>query len=245
MMLDATVSFIDYPVSGIQHRASASAAAALGFLTPRQFVPLLFLGNILDNLTFADNFEIMTEKHTKKKAPENQGDVEVKTGEQAEEKSSVEGAGMNESEVEKLKTELEEMKDRYLRNVADFENFKRRNAKERLELIQTAGKEVITDLLDVLDDCDRAQKQIETSNDIKEIKEGVLLVFNKLRNVLQSRGLKPMETISKEFDPDLHEAITEIPAPTPELKGKVVDEVMKGYYLNDKIIRHAKVVVGK
>jgi molecular chaperone GrpE len=112
-------------------------------------------------------------------------------------------------------------------------------------LIQTAGKEVITDLLDVLDDCDRAQKQIETSNDIKEIKEGVLLVFNKLRNVLQSRGLKPMETISKEFDADLHEAITEIPAPTPELKGKVVDEVMKGYYLNDKIIRHAKVVVGK
>ena len=137
------------------------------------------------------------------------------------------------------------MKDRYLRNVADFENFKRRNAKERLELIQTAGKEVITDLLDVLDDFDRAQKQIETSNDTKEIKEGVSLVFNKLRNVLQSRGLKPMETISKEFDPDLHEAITEIPAPTPELKGKVVDEVMKGYYLNDKIIRHAKVVVGK
>ena len=187
----------------------------------------------------------MTEKHTKKKAPENQGDVEVKTGDQAEEKSSVESAGVEESEVEKLKTELGEMKDRYLRNVADFENFKRRNAKERLELIQTAGKEVITDLLDVLDDFDRAQKQIETSNDTKEIKEGVSLVFNKLRNVLQSRGLKPMETISKEFDPDLHEAITEIPAPTPELKGKVVDEVMKGYYLNDKIIRHAKVVVGK
>jgi molecular chaperone GrpE len=187
----------------------------------------------------------MTEKHTKKKAAENQGDVEVKTGESAAEKSPAENAGADEPELEKLKTELGEMKDRYIRNVADFENFKRRNAKERLELIQTAGKEIIADLLDVLDDCDRAQKQIETSNDIKEIKEGVSLVFNKLRNVLQSRGLKPMETMSKEFDPDLHEAITEIPAPTPELAGKVVDEVMKGYYLNDKIIRHAKVVVGK
>src|SRR5205085_2619455 len=107
----------------------------------------------------------------------------------------------------------------------------------------TAGKEVIAEMLDVLDDCDRAQKQIEASPDAKNVSEGVLLVFNKFRNVLQARGLKPMETINKEFDPDLHDAITEIPAPTPDLKGKVVDEVMKGYYLNDKIIRHAKVVV--
>jgi len=147
--------------------------------------------------------------------------------------------------VEKLKRELDETKDKYLRIVAEFENFKRRNAKERVELIQTAGREVITEMLDVIDDCDRAQKQIEASDDAKDMKEGVLLIFNKLRNVLQSRGLSPMETIHKDFDPDLHDAITEIPAPTPDLKGKVIDEVMKGYYLNDKIIRHAKVVVGK
>ena len=114
-----------------------------------------------------------------------------------------------------------------------------------MELIQTAGREVITDMLDVLDDCDRAQKQMENSEDVGEIKQGVMLVFNKLRNSLTARGLKPMETIGKEFDPDLHEAITEIPAPGKEMKGKIVDEVMKGYYLNDKIIRHAKVVVGK
>jgi molecular chaperone GrpE len=149
------------------------------------------------------------------------------------------------SELEKLKEELEEAKDKYVRKVAEFENLKRRSAKEKIELIQTAGKEVITDLLDVLDDCDRAQKQLETSDDVKKIKEGVMLVFNKLRNVLQAKGLKPMETINQEFNPDLHEAITEIPAPSPELKGKIVDEVMKGYCLNDKIIRHAKVVVGK
>ena len=150
-----------------------------------------------------------------------------------------------ESELEKLKTELGEEKDKYLRKVAEFDNFKRRNARERLELMQTAGKEIITDLLNVLDDCDRAQKQFETSDDLAAVKEGVLLVFNKLRTALQAKGVKAMETLQQEFNPDLHDAITEIPAPSEELKGKIVDEVTKGYYLNDKIIRHAKVVVGK
>jgi molecular chaperone GrpE len=149
-----------------------------------------------------------------------------------------------ETAMEKMKTELEEAKDKYLRTVAEFDNFKRRNAKERIELMQTAGKEVITELLDVLDDCDRAQQQIENSQEESANKEGVLLVFNKLRSKLQSRGLKVMETKNQDFNPDLHEAITEIPAPNEELKGKVLDEVVKGYYLNDKIIRHAKVVVG-
>jgi molecular chaperone GrpE len=147
--------------------------------------------------------------------------------------------------LEKLKAELEESKDKYLRKVAEFDNFKRRSAKERVELIQTAGKEVIAGMLDVLDDCDRAQKQLEASDDAVAIKEGVMLVFTKLRNALQSRGLKAMETLNKPFDPDLHEAVTEIPAASEDLKGKVVDELMKGYYLNDKLIRHAKVVVGK
>lgn len=149
------------------------------------------------------------------------------------------------NESEKLKAELEAQKDKYLRLVAEFDNFKKRNAKERIELIQTAGKDVITDMLDVVDDADRAEKQLENSTDVNMIKEGVKLVFNKLRNTLAAKGLKPMETINKNFDADLHEAITEIPAPTEELKGKVVDEITKGYYLNDKIIRHAKVVVGK
>ena len=150
-----------------------------------------------------------------------------------------------ESALEKLNQELKDAKDKYLRLAAEFDNFKRRNAKERLELIQTAGKEVITDLLEVLDDIDRAQKQLENEEDIARVKEGTILIFNKLKNKLQSKGLKPMEAIGKEFDADLHEAITEIPAPADELKGKVADEVMKGYYLNDKLIRHAKVVVGK
>jgi molecular chaperone GrpE len=142
-----------------------------------------------------------------------------------------------------LRNELGEMKDKFIRKVAEFENFKKRSLKERMELIQTAGKEVIVDLLDVLDDCERAEKQISALED--QSKEGVMLVFNKLKSLLTAKGLKPMETINKEFDPDIHEAITEIPAPTEEQKGKVIDEIQKGYYLNDKIIRYAKVVVGK
>ena len=150
-----------------------------------------------------------------------------------------------ESALEKVKEELKEASDKYLRLAAEFDNFKRRNAKERVELIQTAGRDVITDLLEVIDDYDRAQKQLETSDDVQQIKEGVSLILNKLKNKLQAKGLKPMESINKEFNPDLHEAITEIPSPSEDLKGKVLDEVVKGYYLNDKLIRHAKVVVGK
>ncbi|MBZ4192223.1 nucleotide exchange factor GrpE [Niabella beijingensis] len=152
---------------------------------------------------------------------------------------------LGESDQEALEAELRESKDKYMRLAAEFDNFRKRTAKERIELFQTAGKDVITDLLDVLDDADRAQAEMEKSDDTIALKEGIKLVFNKLRNVLQSKGLKPMEAIGKDFDPDLFEAITEIPAPKPELRGKVVDEVTKGYYLNDKIIRHAKVVVGK
>ena len=151
----------------------------------------------------------------------------------------------DESELEKLKADLEEMKDKFLRKVAEFDNFKKRSSKEKMEFIQMAGKEVIIDMLEVLDDCARAEKQIAAANEVKEVKEGVNLVFTKLRNILTAKGLKPMESVNQDFNPDLHEAITEIPAPSDELKGKVIDEIEKGYYLNGKIIRHAKVVVGK
>ncbi|MBS1600320.1 MAG: nucleotide exchange factor GrpE [Bacteroidetes bacterium] len=150
-----------------------------------------------------------------------------------------------EDKIEELQAEIQLQKDKYLRLIAEFDNFRKRKDREREELIQTAGKEVIVSLLEVLDDCDRAEKQIQQSKDVSEIKKGVQLVFNKLRSVLQSRGLRAMESINTEFDVDKHESITEIPAPSSELKGKVVDEVTKGYYLNDKIIRFAKVIVGK
>ena len=178
-------------------------------------------------------------------SPENNEGVDINTDENQNGTTHLNEPVAEESEMEKLKAELEEAKDKYLRKVAEFENFKRRNAKEKIELIQTAGRDVITDMLDVLDDCDRAQKQLDASEDTAAIKEGIMLVFNKLRNTLQNRGVKAMETLHQEFNADLHEAITEIPAPSEKLKGKVIDEVMKGYYLNDKIIRFAKVVVGK
>ena len=177
--------------------------------------------------------------------PENNAGFDINTDENQSGTTHLNEPVAEESELEKLKTELAEEKDKYLRKVAEFDNFKRRNARERLDLIQTAGKEIITDLLNVLDDCDRAQKQFETSDDLAILKEGVLLVFNKLRTTLQARGLKVMETFQQEFNPDLHEAITEIPVSSEELKGKIADEITKGYYLNDKIIRHAQVVVGK
>ena len=176
---------------------------------------------------------------------EENGGIDINTDENMSGTNHLNEPVAEESELEKIKAELADEKDKYLRKVAEFENFKRRNAKERIELMQTAGKDIITTLLDVLDDCDRAQKQLETTDDTASQKEGVLLVFNKLRSILQSKGVKAMETINQDFNPDLHEAITEIPASSEEMKGKVMDEIIKGYYLNDKIIRHAKVVVGK
>ena len=148
-------------------------------------------------------------------------------------------------ELDKLQKELQEQKEKYIRLYADFDNFKRRNAKERVELIQTAGREVIQSMLEVMDDCDRAEKQMQKSDDLKQIREGIQLVFTKFRNTLQSKGLKEMNSIGEEFNSDVHEAITEIPVPDENMKGKVVDEVEKGYMLNDKIIRFSKVVVGK
>lgn len=145
---------------------------------------------------------------------------------------------------ERLQTELEEQKDKYLRLFAEFDNYKRRTSKERIELMQTAGKDVMISLLDVLDDCERAEKQMSQSDDINQVKEGIQLVFNKLKSVLSQKGLAAVESIDTDFDVEKHEAISEVPAGDKKV-GKVVDEVQKGYTLNGKQIRFAKVVVGK
>jgi len=154
-----------------------------------------------------------------------------------------------ENEVSKLNGELEVQKDKYVRLFAEFDNYKRRSAKERIDLIKTAGKEVITSMLEVLDDCDRAEKQMNPEsyqdNPEQKIKEGVQLVFNKLRTSLQSKGLKAMDSIDTDFDVHKHEAIAEVAVEDETKKGKVIDEIEKGYYLNDKLIRFAKVIVGK
>ena len=148
------------------------------------------------------------------------------------------------SAEEKLQQENAALNDKYIRLFAEFDNYKRRTQKERVELLQTAGKDVIVSLLSVLDDFDRANKAMETATDINSIREGVNLVHSKLKNLLTQKGLKEIESINNAFDTDFHEAITKIPAPAEDMKGKVIDELEKGYTLNDKVIRFAKVVVG-
>lgn len=175
---------------------------------------------------------------------ETNGTENISGTEAAEATQANEAQDTAATEIADLKAQVAELKDKYLRQAAEFDNFRRRTAKERLELVQTASKDVVTDLLDVLDDCERAQGQMDKTDDLSQIREGIQLVFNKLRQTLVGKGLKPMEAKGKDFDADLHEAITEIEAGA-EWKGKVVDEVIKGYYLNEKIVRYAKVVVGK
>lgn len=148
-------------------------------------------------------------------------------------------------ETEKTKKELDEFKDKYLRLYSEFENFRRRTAKEKTELVKTANEDVIVSLLTVLDDFERAQKSFSTTSEADPVKEGVNLIYNKLFKTLESKGLKAMDTPpGEEFNSELHEAITQIPAPAEDLKGKIVDTVEKGYYLHDKVIRFAKVVIG-
>lgn len=180
----------------------------------------------------ADNTEIIENPETSEKNEKEQSLSQKKECE-------------NSSDIAQLKQQLEELKDKYVRLFADFDNAKKRHAREQLELIQTAGKGVIQDLLPVLDDFERAMKTLETATEVDAVKEGIKLIYQKLSSTLAAKGLQTMETLYKDFNVEEHEALTEIPAPTAELAGKVVDEVQKGYMLNGKIIRFAKVVVGK
>jgi molecular chaperone GrpE len=141
---------------------------------------------------------------------------------------------------------LQAEKDKFLRLFAEFENYKKRTTKERIELFKTAGQEVMTSLLPVVDDFERALSHIEENKETEELRKGVLLIYQKLYNTLEQKGLSKVETNAGDtFDAEIHEAITQIPAPSKDLKGKVIDCVEKGYKLGDKIIRYPKVVIGQ
>jgi len=157
----------------------------------------------------------------------------------AEENISAEQKAMNE-----LNEKINELNDRYLRLYSEFDNYRKRTSKERIELLKTAGEETLKSLLPVLDDFERAIKFNDTATDLKIVNEGVHLIYNKFNNTLSQKGITPMESVGKIFNVDEHEAITNIPAPSEDLKGKVVEEVEKGYLLNGKVIRFAKVIVG-
>ena len=141
--------------------------------------------------------------------------------------------------------QIDELKDKYLRLFAEFENYKKRTVKDKLDLMRTAAQDTLSALLPVLDDFDRAKNAAEQNGNADSFNDGIGLIIKKLNTTLGQKGLKAMETNGEPFDAELHEAITEIPAPNKKMKGHVIDTVEKGYYLSDKIIRHAKVVVGK
>lgn len=183
------------------------------------------------------------EKNTMAKNSNKQNEEELEQDVQ-ETSEATENEQIEEKEPS-IEDKYNELNDKYLRLYSEFDNFRRRTAKERVDLFKSAGQDILTDLLPVLDDFERALANMNENADVKSIKDGVGLIFNKFKNTLDQKGLKAFKAIGEPFDPDLHEAITKIPAPSKKMKGKVVDEVEKGYKLNDKVLRFAKVVVGE
>lgn len=182
----------------------------------------------------------------------NKEQVDQESNKQSEEQlveetpqTGVENSTEVEEQESKLVAEVAELKEKYLRLYSDFENFRKRNAKERIDLIKTASEEVLKDLIPVVDDFERANKASESETEPVKIREGNQLIFQKLVRILETNGLKVMEDlVGKPFNPDTQEAITQIPAPSEELKGAVIDVVEKGYTLGEKVVRYAKVVTG-
>ncbi len=186
--------------------------------------------------------EEMQEKETsKEEVVENIEETEIEESAESSEENSEEG-----DELTKIQDELAESKDKYLRLYSEFENFRRRTAKEKLDLVQTANLDLMEALIPIVDDFERAEKSFnDKESDIKAVKEGVDLISAKFRKVLEQKGLTEMKSeIGMDFDPDFHEAITQIPAPKKKLVGKVVDIIEKGYMLKEKVVRYAKVVTG-
>jgi molecular chaperone GrpE len=183
------------------------------------------------------NTKTSQQKKTQAKSASKKAEKEVKA-----EKEEVK------KELKKEKSDKEviaELNDKYLRLAAEFDNYRRRTLKEKMELSKTAGEDILVNILPVMDDFERGLSNIDKAKDIKAVKDGIQLIYNKFGEFLKQRGVKEIEAKEKEFDTDLHEAITKIPAPNAKLKGKVVDVIEKGYYLNEKIIRFSKVVIGE
>lgn len=150
-----------------------------------------------------------------------------------------------EARIEELENSLKDQEDKYLRLYAEFENYRKRSIKEKADYLSTASKDTIVAMLPILDDFERAVANNEKVEDVQILKDGFSLIFNKINQIMESKGLKAMQTLDQPFDYELHEAIANVPVPEEVRKGKVIDQVEKGYFLNDKVIRYAKVVVGQ
>ena len=184
----------------------------------------------------AEELNVEETKDTAEEQPQN---------DQAEEAAPLTHEEQLEKELEDAQAVIEEQKDKYLRLSAEFDNYRKRTMKEKAELILNGGEKSISSILPVIDDFERAIKTMETAKDVKAVKEGVELIYNKFMAVMAQNGVKVIETKDQPLDTDYHEAIAVIPAPSEEQKGKILDCVQTGYTLNDKVIRHAKVVVGE
>jgi molecular chaperone GrpE len=181
----------------------------------------------------------------KMSTPENEI-VNEQTNQEPVAENNEQNAGVTEdSKTAELQAKINELNDKYLRLYSEFDNFRKRTAKEKIELIQTGGEDVFKSILPVIDDFERAIKSNLETTDIKAVNDGVSLIYHKLKTTLTQKGLEEMKSVGEVFNADVHEAITNIPAPSEDLKGKVVDELEKGYSLNGKIIRFAKVIIGQ
>ena len=178
---------------------------------------------------------------------ENESAEDQNTDQQKAEERNENASATTETDkkVAELEAKVAELNDKYLRLYSEYDNFRKRTAKEKVELIQTAGEDVFKSILPVIDDFERAIRSNSETSDVQAVNDGVNLIYNMLKNTLTQKGLQEMKTLGETFDADIHEAITNVPAPSEDMKGKVVDELEKGYSLNGKIIRFAKVVIGQ
>ncbi len=216
-----------------------------------------FVRQIMKKTIFDMNRKQAKEEKEKKKnteAPEVSNDMEQEEQNQQQEQTNEVDEPEEKKEVptenpedekEVLTRQLENLNDKYLRLIAEYDNFRKRTLREKIELSKSAGEDILLGILPVMDDFDRARTHLESASDVNAVKEGINLIYNKLQEFLNQRGVKEIETTEQEFDSDLHEAVTKIPAPSEEMKGKIIDCVQKGYKLNDRVIRFPKVVVGE
>jgi molecular chaperone GrpE len=192
-----------------------------------------------------ENFEKEQDKKTNHAEKLNGEEVQEEVDQKKEQETEEEIEPEEERKEPTAEEKLAELQDRYLRLSAEYDNFRKRTLKEKIELQRNANEAMLLALLSVSDDFDRALQSVEEATDIDAVREGLRLISGKFNGFLQQQGVREIEAAKKEFDTDLHEAITKIPAPSKKLKGKVVDVVQKGYFLNDKVLRHAKVVIGE
>ncbi|MEE3448966.1 MAG: nucleotide exchange factor GrpE [Bacteroidales bacterium] len=192
--------------------------------------------------------ETLEKDNLSENGSQNVSEEQTDTTESAEtDKTSEETTDNQEAQqpAEDFETKYNELNDRYLRLMAEFDNYRKRTLKEKMELTKTGGEDVLKGILPVVDNMERAIKSLETAKDLEAVKEGIDLIYKKFQEFLTAKGLKEIEAQGLELDTDKHEAVTKFPAPSEDLKGKIIDVIEKGYTLNDKVIRYAKVVIGE